>query len=849
VIRSAKQRTEATAGAGRRRAVRRTRRGVLPFVALVVAGLGACRSASRGGTDDRALGEAIDASLDRAVEQYTALDRTVADTLCPRTVHPDGTLWTSSSRWWTSGFFPGSLWYLYQYTNDPKLRERALTRTWALEREKLNASDHDIGFKIFTSFGNAWRLTGDSTLVPVLLTAARTLASRFDPRVGAIRSWGARSDTTGPFTVIIDNMMNLQLLFWAARQSGDGTLFDIAVSHADKTLENHFRPDGSSYHVVEYDPHTGNVLRKRTQQGYADSSAWARGQAWGLYGYTVAYRETGYARYLRQAVKIAHFILAGPHLPADGVPYWDFDAPGIPDTYRDASAAAITASALLELGDFVEDSLRARYRREAETILRTLSQPPYRTRGDERADFLLDHGVGNLPGKSEVDVPLSYADYYYLEGLMRLRAILRDSTRAAHVTTLGDGWSRSSVNAVIFRQHGLVTHDSIQYAAFYDPEGRMVLARRPFGAGHWELHRTRYSGNVRDAHDAISLGVDGRGVLHVSWGQHGDSLHYARSVRPGALELTDPQSMTGEDEEEVTYPQFYELPGGDLLFVYRDGSSGDGDVDLDRYDLSSGRWTALAHPLIDGEGRRNAYVNQLAVDEDGGWHLSWTWRETWDVATNHDILYAHSRDQGVTWQRSSGEAYTLPITAASAEVAWTLPQRRGLINQTTMAVGGSGRPYIATYWRPEGSDIPQYELVWRDDDAWHALPIGHRTTAFRLEGGGTRRIPMSRPLVLIGPGGVIDVVFRDFERSGGISLARSTDPAHSDWQIRQIYTPSVGLWEPVWDATAWRRHHRLDLLVERVGQGQGETLEELPAQPVRVLDWSAEALRESGGLR
>lgn len=809
--------------------------------------MGACHTPAGNLSGEPALGSMIDSSLDQAVEQYAALDRALPDTLSPRTLHPDGTLWSSTSRWWTSGFFAGSLWYLYQYTNDPKLKERALARTWALEREKLNASDHDIGFKIFTSFGNAWRLTGDSALVPVLLTAARTLASRFDPRVGAIRSWGARSDTTGPYTVIIDNMMNLQLLFWAARQSGDSTLFDIAVSHADKTLANHFQPDGSSYHVVEYDPHTGGVLNKRTQQGYADSSAWARGQAWGLYGFTVAYRETGYARYLRQAERIAHFILTNPHLPADGVPYWDFDAPDIPDAHRDASAASITASALLELGDFVEDSLRTAYRGEAETILRTLSRPPYRTEADEKAGFLLGHGVGNLPGKSEVDVPLSYADYYYLEGLMRLRAILRDSAPTARITTLGDGWARSSVNAVIFRQHGLLTHDSTQYAAFYDPEGRMVLARRPHDTDHWEMHRTRYRGNVRDAHDAISLGVDGRGVLHVSWGQHGDSLHYARSVRPGALELTDPLSMTGADEGAVTYPQFYGLPGGDLLFVYRDGSSGDGDVDLDRYDVSSGRWTPLAHPLIDGEGRRNAYVNQLAVDEDGGWHLSWTWRETWDVATNHDILYAYSPDQGATWRRSSGEVYALPVTAASADVAWEVPQRRGLINQTTMAVDGSGKPYIATYWRPRGSDVPRYELVWHDEGAWHARPIGHRTMPFRLEGGGTRRIPMSRPLVLTGTGTGVDVVFRDFERGGGIFLARSTDPARSDWRIRQIYAPSVGLWEPVWDAVAWRRLHRLDLLVERVGQGQGETLEELPPQPVRVLEWNAQALQESGG--
>ncbi len=817
---------------------RSARRLAILLQVLFTATLGGCRGGSRSSVHDAALNAMVEASLDHAAEQYAAMDRAVPDTLSPRTLNTDGTLRTSGAGWWTSGFFPGSLWYLYQYTRDPALKRRAMARTWALEREKLNASDHDIGFKIFSSFGNAWRLTGDSTLVPVLMTAARTLATRFDPRVGAIRSWGARSDTTGPYTVIIDNMMNLQLLFWAARRSGDSTLFDIAVSHADKTLENHFRPDGSSYHVVEYDPHTGAVLRKRTQQGWADSSAWARGQAWGLYGFTAAYRETGYARYLRQAEKIAHFILTNPHLPADGVPYWDFDAPDIPDTYRDVSAAAITASALLELGNFVGDSLRTVYRGEAVTILRTLSQPPYRTADGQKADFLLDHGVGNLPGKSEVDVPLSYADYYYLEGLTRLRAIFRDSTATAHITTLGDGWARSSVNAVVFRQHGLVTHDTTQYAAYYDPDGRMVLARRRLGTAEWKIRPTRYRGDVGDAHDAISLGVDGDGVLHVSWGQHGDSLHYARGVGPGSLELTAPLSMTGQDEEQVTYPQFYELPGGDLLFVYRDGSSGDGDVDLDRYDVSTGTWTLLAHPLIDGEGERNAYVNQLAVDGRGGLHLSWTWRETWDVATNHDVLYAYSPDGGATWQRFTGEPYALPITASNAEVAWSVPQNRGLINQTTMAVDARGRPYIATYWRPEGSDVPQYQLVWHDGGGWRSSPVGHRTTAFSLEGGGTRRIPMSRPLVLTGSGSEVYVVFRDFERGGGISMAISTDSERTDWRVRQIYTPSVGLWEPVWDAVAWTRDRRLDLMVERVGQGQGETLEDLPPQPIEVLEWS-----------
>lgn len=367
------------------------------------------------------LREIVEASLDRAVTQYAAMDASLPDTLFPRSIRPDGSLWTNTSGWWTSGFFPGSLWYLYEYTQDPEMKERAIRRTMAVERENTNAYDHDIGFKLYNSFGNGLRLTGDTSYIPVLFTAARTLLTRSDPRVGAIRSWGRHPDDESPYIVIIDNMMNLELLFWATKQSGDSTFFQVAVSHADTTLAHHFRPDGSSYHVVEYDPATGVVLRKRTAQGHADASAWARGQAWGLYGYTMAFRETGFERYLDQAQAIADFMLRHPNLPEDKVSYWDFNAPGIPDTYRDASAAAITASALLELSGYVDETTAAFYRSNAETILRTLSRPPYRAEVGTNHNFLLQHSVGHLPEQSEVDVPLSYADYYYLEAMMRWR--------------------------------------------------------------------------------------------------------------------------------------------------------------------------------------------------------------------------------------------------------------------------------------------------------------------------------------------------------------------------------------------------------------------------------------------
>ena len=224
--------------------------------------------------------------------------------------------------------------------------------------------------------------------------------------------------------------------------------------------------------------------------------------------------------------------------------------------------------------------------------------------------------------------------------------------------------------------------------------------------------------------------------------------------------------------------------------------------------------------------------------------MSWTWRETWDVATNHDILYAYSPDEGATWQRSTGERYTLPITEATAEVALAIPQGRGLINQTTMAVDARARPYIATYWQPEGSDVPQYRLVWHDGERWRATPIGHRTTPFAIAGAGTRRIPLSRPQVLTGTDGAVYVVFRDFEHGGGISIAVSTDAERDDWRIRELYPPSVGLWEPVHDPVVWKRGRQLHLLVQHVGQGQGETLEDIAPQPVTVLEWAAHTFRD-----
>jgi hypothetical protein len=408
---------------------------------------------------------------------------------------------------------------------------------------------------------------------------------------------------------------------------------------------------------------------------------------------------------------------------------------------------------------------------------------------------------------------------------------------ASASSIVGMGWARSSVNAVIFRTSSVVTHGNLQYTAWYDDSARVVLARRPIGGARWTVRVTPYTNDVTDAHNAIVLAVDGEGTLHVAWAEHARALHYARGVGPGSLELGASVAMTGERETQVTYPQFNALSNGDLLFVYRDGRSGRGDIMLNRWDVREHAWHPLAHPLISGEGARNAYMNSMAIDAHGGWHLSWCWRESPDVATNHDVLYARSADEGKTWTTSTGRAYVLPITAATAELAWAVPQGHELINQTTMAVDAAGHPMIATYWRPDSIDAPQLQLVWHDGRAWHASQVGTRTLSFRLSGGGTKRIPLSRPLVVMARNGAVNVIYRDEELGGGISVATSRDRLHATWKVDTISRANVGQWEPTYDPVAWQTLHRLFLFVQRVGQGDGESLENVPPQPVSILEW------------
>lgn len=364
-----------------------------------------------GCSDNQLLRNDLKRALDVAVEHEKAQAEYMLDREgeLPKT-YENGEIVTANIRWWTSGFFPGSLWLLYEHTGDGQLREYAEHFTSRLESLKDYRGTHDLGFMVFCSYGNGYRLTGNEAYKNVINEASASLATRFNPTVGAIRSWntGRKENPELDYIVIIDNMMNLEMLEWSGYS-------DIARRHADTTLENHFREDNSSYHVVTYNELTGEVTDKRTAQGLADESAWARGQVWGLYGYTMMYRVTGEKRYLDQAVKIADYVI--PRLPEDAIPNWDFDAE---QQMKDSSAGSIMASALIELYGLTDNEL---YLATAERQLRSLCSEAYLAPVGENGNFILRHGTGHLPAGTEVDVPLTYGDYYFIEAAMRYLAL------------------------------------------------------------------------------------------------------------------------------------------------------------------------------------------------------------------------------------------------------------------------------------------------------------------------------------------------------------------------------------------------------------------------------------------
>lgn len=384
---------------------------------FTLAGCAATKQASF--KKDPALLQTIEQEFKDGDAQYQVLMKALPEDKFPKTFFPKtGKHEFSGSGWWCSGFYPGTLFYLHEQTKNPVL-EKELTRILKpLEKEQFNKTTHDLGFMMFCSFGNVYLKNPTPEYKQILINSAKSLASRFNPTVGCIRSWDSRNND---FLVIIDNMMNLELLFWATKETGDSSFYNIAVTHANTTMKNHFRPDFSSYHVINYNATDGSVKQKKTAQGYSDASAWARGQAWGLYGFTVMYRATKDKKYLEQAEHIADFILNHPNLPADKIPYWDFNAPDIPKALRDASAGAVMAAAFMELYKYTGKEKAKTYYNAGETMIRSLSAAPYNAAPGTNGGFILQHSVGHIPQGTEVDVPLTYADYYYVEAMKRYK--------------------------------------------------------------------------------------------------------------------------------------------------------------------------------------------------------------------------------------------------------------------------------------------------------------------------------------------------------------------------------------------------------------------------------------------
>lgn len=430
---------------------------------------------------------------------------------------------------------------------------------------------------------------------------------------------------------------------------------------------------------------------------------------------------------------------------------------------------------------------------------------------------------------------LMAAGFQFSQGLRALPAV-----GGTHLSPIGKGWARNSVNAGIFRYNAVTSHNGEQFVAYYDEFSRVVLAKRQLGSDTWQRQVTQYTGNTTDAHNSISIIVDGDGYLHMSWDHHGHPLRYARSVAPGSLTLGPMLGMAATLENSLTYPEFHRLANGSLVFLYRYGSSGNGNVVMNRYDLASQTWSRVHHNLLSGQGQRNAYW-QTCTDSLGNIHLSWTWRENSNANSNHDIGYAVSADGGATWRKTTGQQYSIPITAASSEYATLIPIGSDLMNQTSMSADGQGRPYIVNYWTPAGQSVPQFHVVYHDGVSWHVDQITDRGLDFSVSGFGSLSLPCSRPKIVVDSTGALDravMLYRDEERSGVVTAMICDDLSQGVWRPRNLTGFTVDKWEPNFDTEAWKNLGELHLYVQRVGQGPNETLSNTPPQMVSVLEWT-----------
>jgi len=406
-------------------------------------------------------------------------------------------------------------------------------------------------------------------------------------------------------------------------------------------------------------------------------------------------------------------------------------------------------------------------------------------------------------------------------------------------------WAGSSVNVMANNRQPVCTFGVHQYFAYYDADQRLVLAKRRLGDDAWEVRPTRFVENVSDAHKSVSVVVDGDGVLHVAWGHHNVPLKYARGIAPGSLELGERESMTGHNESSVTYPQFFRTRSGGLLFLYRDGGSGDGRIVLNRYDPAAGEWTRMAENLLDGEGARSAYWD-MTVDSAGRLHLAWNWRETPDVATNHDLHYAKSEDEGKTWVNAHGTALKLPLTESANTLVVAIPQRSNLINPPSIGTNQAGKPVIASYWSPAPGEAPRFHVAFpvEDEEDWRVVPGPAAAEPFELAGWGTKRPPWSRAALLVDwiwQEKFIHLVYRDDHEGGRLVAATLADPEDNPrWQKRFLTLDSVGALEPSFDAPIWGRMQIAYIPLQYVEQldGNDNDAVQLRATPIGVLAWN-----------
>ncbi|MSP85588.1 MAG: glucuronyl hydrolase [Flavobacteriaceae bacterium] len=348
------------------------------------------------------------------------LDFSIDSVSIPRSMDlSSGIVKKVKSKDWTSGFFPGNLWQIYKLTGDVRYKDKAALWNAFIEKEKINNTTHDMGFKVYCSFGKGLKVQENAKYKSIIVKSAQTLVTRFNIKIGAIRSWDHNKEFFD-FPVIIDNMLNLELLFEASKISGDKTFKNLAIQHANTTLKNHFRKDNSCYHVVDYDSITGKVKNKLTHQGFNNESSWARGQSWAVYGFTMAYRYTKNKEYLKQAEATAKYYINYKTLAEDGIPYWDFNDTSIPNAPRDASSAAVMASALIELYLYTKNKTYLEY---SNKVINTLSSDKYLLNDSVKGPFILDHSTGNWPKKDEIDQPIVYADYYFLEAIIRKQTL------------------------------------------------------------------------------------------------------------------------------------------------------------------------------------------------------------------------------------------------------------------------------------------------------------------------------------------------------------------------------------------------------------------------------------------